>query len=90
MFGCFKSLRGRIVLALTVVVAGYLVIWHGAHLAAALPFLVILACPLMHLFMHGGHGSDADHRASHDATFNSSVSRRQTTDNGVSNGKNQS
>jgi hypothetical protein len=21
-----------------------------------LPFLVLLACPLMHFFMHGGHG----------------------------------
>lgn len=22
----------------------------------ALPYLLVLACPLMHLFMHGGHG----------------------------------
>jgi hypothetical protein len=22
----------------------------------ALPYLVFLACPLMHIFMHGGHG----------------------------------
>jgi hypothetical protein len=31
---------------------------HRAHLYGALPFLLILACPLMHLFHgHGSHGS---------------------------------
>ena len=30
---------------------------HRAHFFAALPFLLLLACPLMHVFMHGGHGS---------------------------------
>jgi hypothetical protein len=34
---------------------------HRAHLLGALPYLLLLACPLMHLFMHGGH------RASHGA-----------------------
>lgn len=29
---------------------------HRAHLLGALPFLLILACPLMHFFMHGSHG----------------------------------
>lgn len=32
---------------------------HRAHLAGLLgwlPYVVLLACPLMHLFMHGGHG----------------------------------
>ena len=41
----------------------YLAIEHTAHLFGALPFLLILACPLMHLFHHrrhgGGHGRDA-------------------------------
>jgi hypothetical protein len=46
-----------VLLVIAVVVGGYFVIWHQQHVAAALPFLVILACPLMHLFMHGGHGS---------------------------------
>ena len=32
---------------------------HGEHLSQLLPFLLILACPLMHLF---GHGSHAKHR----------------------------
>ena len=29
---------------------------HRAHFISALPFLLLLACPLMHIFMHGGHG----------------------------------
>lgn len=40
-----------------VAVAGFfLVTEHRAHLWGILPFLLILACPLMHLFHHGGHG----------------------------------
>lgn len=42
------------------IVAGYF-LWteHEAHVKAFipyLPFLLLLACPLMHLFMHRGHG----------------------------------
>lgn len=29
---------------------------HRAHVLGALPLLLLLACPLMHVFMHGGHG----------------------------------
>ena len=29
---------------------------HRAHVLGLLPWLFVLACPLMHLFMHGGHG----------------------------------
>lgn len=29
---------------------------HSGHIAATLPYLLLLACPLMHLFMHGVHG----------------------------------
>ncbi len=28
---------------------------HAAHLLGALPYLLILSCPLTHIFMHGGH-----------------------------------
>ena len=41
-------------------IGGYFLITeHRAHLAGLLyylPFLLLLACPLMHVFMHGGHG----------------------------------
>jgi Protein of unknown function (DUF2933) len=29
---------------------------HRAHLLGVLPFLFVLSCPLMHFFMHHGHG----------------------------------
>ena len=40
--------------------SGYL-LWteHKAHIIEFLPWLILLLCPLMHLFMHrhhGGHG----------------------------------
>lgn len=34
----------------------YLFVTHTGHIVAALPYLLLLACPLMHLFMHGGYG----------------------------------
>ena len=41
----------------------YLLFAHTGHLLAALPYLLLLACPLMHLFMHGGHGHrHGDHK----------------------------
>jgi DUF2933 family protein len=50
------------------VCAGFLIIvlillWteHLAHALGYLPYLLILACPLMHLFMHGGHGGHGHH-----------------------------
>lgn len=46
-------------------VAGYfLVMEHLAHVVDALPYVLLLACPLMHLFMHHGHG-DHGHRHDH-------------------------
>ena len=33
-----------------------LAIEHQAHLLGWLPWLFLAACPLMHVFMHGGHG----------------------------------
>jgi len=56
--------RANIVLIGFLVVAGfYLVTEHRAHLLGWLPWLLLLACPLMHFFMHSGHGGhdgDAD------------------------------
>lgn len=28
---------------------------HRAHILGAVPYLLLLLCPLMHLFMHRGH-----------------------------------
>ena len=41
-----------------IVIAGFfLVTEHRAHLFGILPFLFLLACPLLHMFGHGGHGA---------------------------------
>ena len=36
---------------------------HRAHVLGILPYLILLACPLMHMFMHRGHGGH-DHNDS--------------------------
>ena len=41
------------------VVAFYLITEHQAHLFGALPWLILLACPFIHIFMHRGHGGHA-------------------------------
>jgi hypothetical protein len=33
---------------------------HRAHFLGVLPFLLLLACPAMHLFMHHGHHHRTD------------------------------
>ena len=41
---------------LGVIALYFLLTEHRAHFFFALPFLLLLACPLMHIFMHHGHG----------------------------------
>ena len=38
------------------VIGFYLIAEHRAHLLGALPWLILLACPFIHIFMHRGHG----------------------------------
>src|SRR6266496_2438392 len=40
--------------------AFFLVAEHRAHVLPYLPWLLLAACPLMHLFMHHGHGGRHD------------------------------
>jgi hypothetical protein len=55
--GRFWGSRYSIGLLVFGAVAGYFLLTeHLAHVVGALPFLLLLACPLMHVFMHGGHG----------------------------------
>lgn len=75
------SRRANIVLIGFLIVAGYyLLAEHRAHLFGILPFLLLLSCPLMHLFMHHGHrhGSDRSSGAgtSADPSSNSRWSTR--------------
>jgi hypothetical protein len=42
------------------VIAGVLLFTeHRGHVLGALIWLPLLLCPLMHMFMHGGHGGHA-------------------------------
>ena len=46
-------------------IAGYFLFTeHRAHAVEYLPYALLLACPLTHLFMHRGHGhgGNDDHR----------------------------
>ncbi len=43
------------------IAAFFLVTEHSAHLFGILPYLLLLACPLMHLFMHHGHSEGHDY-----------------------------
>ena len=52
----FISPVGLVLLVLLAVAGTYLWMEHRAHLLGALLWLPLLACPLMHLFMHHGHG----------------------------------
>lgn len=45
-----------VLIGFLLVTAYFLWTEHQAHVIAFLPFLLLAACPLMHLFMHGGHG----------------------------------
>lgn len=49
--------RTTIVLIVFLLFGGYL-LWqeHSHHIWPYLPWLIFLACPLLHFFMHGGHG----------------------------------
>ncbi|SHK21755.1 Protein of unknown function [Roseomonas rosea] len=75
--GFFRSRANWVLIGFLVIGGFYLVTEHRAHLIpylGYLPFLLLLACPLMHLFMHGGHGghggSDSSGRGSADAGQN--------------------
>lgn len=52
----WRSRSGIVLGGFLLVALFYLVTEHTAHFFGVLPFLLLLACPLMHLFMHHGHG----------------------------------
>ena len=52
----WRTAPGRALLVASGVGAYFLLTRHFDHLLQAVPYLVLLACPLMHVFMHGHHG----------------------------------
>jgi hypothetical protein len=51
----FRSRSGMVLLAFLAIAAFFVVTEHTAHALGALPYLLLLACPLLH-WLHGGHG----------------------------------
>lgn len=48
--------RGWVAAAMLALIAAfYLLREHWGHALGALPYLLLLACPLLHLFGHGRH-----------------------------------
>jgi hypothetical protein len=67
--GFIATPAGVALLALLSAALIYALVAHTAHTLALLPYAFILLCPLMHLFMHSGHGGgengggkDQEHR----------------------------
>ncbi len=42
--------------SLLIILGFYLLMEHTAHVLGALPYLLLLLCPVLHLFHHRGHG----------------------------------
>ncbi len=61
--------RSRYAIGLLVmgaIAAYFLLSEHRAHFLGALPLLLLLSCPLMHVFMHHGHdGQGSGHPHHH-------------------------
>ncbi|MDQ7977298.1 DUF2933 domain-containing protein [Paraburkholderia sp. SARCC-3016] len=52
----WKSRSAMVALVFAAIALFLLFSEHRAHFLGALPYLLLLACPLMHVFMHHGHG----------------------------------
>jgi hypothetical protein len=58
-----KSKIKWVFIGFAAIAAFFLITEHKAHLSGLLnywPFLLLAACPLLHIFMHGGHGGHGD------------------------------
>jgi hypothetical protein len=60
------SPSGLVLIGFLAIAGAYLWMEHRAHLLGALVWLPLLVCPLMHLFMHHGHGGHSGHGSSSD------------------------
>ena len=61
LFKRWRSPAGIFMLVAGAVGVYYLLTEHLTHVTQAIPYLILLACPLMHLFGHRhGHGDHGD------------------------------
>lgn len=52
----WKSPLGAVCTLVAIAASVYLWVAHKDHVLALLPYAFLAACPLMHMFMHQGHG----------------------------------
>jgi len=58
--GGFLTSRAGIGLLVLLAITGFLLFTeHRAHVLGVGLFLLLLACPLLHVFMHGGHRDES-------------------------------
>jgi hypothetical protein len=57
----WRSKTGIACAGFLAIAAFFLLTEHAAHVLGALPWLLLAACPLMHLFMHHNSGRTHDH-----------------------------
>ncbi len=62
----FRSRTGLVLLAFLAIAAFFLITEHTAHVFGILPYALLLLCPVLHLFMHRGHGDHGGHGDNHD------------------------
>ena len=67
-FSCFLGSRWGLFATFVVAAIGAYLLWtHTGHVLSAVPYLLLLACPLMHVFGHrhdhGKSRGDAHDRA---------------------------
>ena len=60
--GFLRSSPGIAAIVFLVGVLYFLLAEHRAHFIQALPWLIFLLCPLMHVFMHRGHTTSREDR----------------------------
>jgi Protein of unknown function (DUF2933) len=56
------SFKGLMALGLIAATTYFLLVEHRQHFFEYWPFLIILLCPVMHIFMHRGHGSHGEEK----------------------------
>ena len=66
----WRSTSGLALCGFLLIAGFFLITEHGAHLFGALPFLLLLLCPVLHFFHHRRRGGHGPHHArpSDDAT----------------------
>jgi hypothetical protein len=52
-----RTPSGLVLLGFLAIAAFFLLTEHRAHVLGVLPYVLLLLCPVLHLFLHRSHGS---------------------------------